>query len=99
MQDKDVLRDFYLVFLGRRLLTSKSSSMTAEKMAITKMKDICGPHYSNKFETMITDFLTVSDSNTVRPAALLNFLSVPNVYGVCVCVPVFRNTRAGHPVL
>ena len=95
-QDKDVLRDFYLTFLGRRLLLSKSCSMDAEKSVTAKMKDLCGPQYSNKIEvwfaflapifvprprvlhlrptrcalffeqTMITDFLTTSETSAVR---------------------------------
>jgi cullin-4 len=55
IQGKDVFEAFYKKDLAKRLLLGRSTSVDAEKAAISKLKAECGPQFTSKLEGMFKD--------------------------------------------
>ena len=52
---KDVFEAFYKTHLARRLLLQKSASDDAERSILSKLKQECGAHFTQKLEGMFKD--------------------------------------------
>lgn len=79
LSSKDVFEAFYRKDLAKRLLLSKSASIDAERVVLSKLKDECGAQYISKMEGMFKDIdlskdLTTkfSESLVETPNALIN---------------------------
>ncbi|XP_065178667.1 cullin-4B-like isoform X2 [Sycon ciliatum] len=55
IQGKDFFEAFYQTCLAKRLLVGKSASVDAERAMLSKLKQECGPGYTNKMEGMFKD--------------------------------------------
>ncbi|GAA6057300.1 hypothetical protein JCM3770_001707 [Rhodotorula araucariae] len=54
-QGKDIFEAFYKRDLAKRLLLNKSASVDAERSMLLKLKDECGPGFTQKLEIMFKD--------------------------------------------
>ncbi|BGP50287.1 hypothetical protein JCM10450v2_006203 [Rhodotorula kratochvilovae] len=54
-QGKDIFEAFYKRDLAKRLLLNKSASFDAERSMLLKLKDECGPGFTQKLEIMFKD--------------------------------------------
>ncbi|GAA6031535.1 hypothetical protein JCM8097_006505 [Rhodosporidiobolus ruineniae] len=54
-QGKDIFEAFYKRDLAKRLLLNKSASFDAERSMLLKLKDECGPGFTQKLELMFKD--------------------------------------------
>ncbi|GAA5840529.1 hypothetical protein JCM9279_007355 [Rhodotorula babjevae] len=54
-QGKDIFEAFYKRDLAKRLLLHKSASFDAERSMLLKLKDECGPGFTQKLEIMFKD--------------------------------------------
>lgn len=61
LDDKDVFQRFYSRMLAKRLIYSQSSSMDAEEIMITRLKQACGYEFTNKLHRMFTDISVSAD--------------------------------------
>ncbi|KNC70739.1 hypothetical protein SARC_16729, partial [Sphaeroforma arctica JP610] len=55
LQGKDVFEAFYKKDLARRLLVQRSASVDAERSMLTKLKQECGPRFTQNLEGMFKD--------------------------------------------
>ncbi|BGP18529.1 hypothetical protein JCM10213_002958 [Rhodosporidiobolus nylandii] len=60
-QGKDIFEAFYKRDLAKRLLLNKSASFDAERSMLLKLKDECGPGFTQKLELMFKDMELSSD--------------------------------------
>ncbi|KAM0754279.1 Cullin-domain-containing protein [Meredithblackwellia eburnea MCA 4105] len=60
-QGKDIFEAFYKRDLAKRLLLNKSASFDAERSMLLKLKDECGPGFTQKLEIMFKDIELSSD--------------------------------------
>ncbi|GAA5868593.1 hypothetical protein JCM1840_005500 [Sporobolomyces johnsonii] len=60
-QGKDIFEAFYKRDLAKRLLLNKSASFDAERSMLLKLKDECGPGFTQKLEVMFKDMELSSD--------------------------------------
>ncbi|KAK4703819.1 cullin 4, partial [Phenoliferia sp. Uapishka_3] len=76
-QGKDIFEAFYKRDLAKRLLLNKSASFDAERSMLLKLKDECGPGFTQKLEIMFKDVELSSDFARVyagsRPNTSSNF--------------------------
>ena len=63
IQGKDVFEAFYKKDLAKRLLLGRSSSIDAEKLMISKLKQECGSQFTTKLEGMFKDIEISADIN------------------------------------
>ncbi len=66
LQDKDRFRERYTNLLSKRLLLNKSLSEDVEKMALGRLKVLCGPQYTEKVERMMGDLTVAREGDQVR---------------------------------
>lgn len=52
---KDMFEEFYKRLFAKRLLLNRSASSDAEQSMLLKLKEECGPAFTQKLETMLTD--------------------------------------------
>ncbi|CAO1613646.1 unnamed protein product [Sympodiomycopsis kandeliae] len=57
---KDMFEGFYKDHFAKRLLLNKSASTDFESMMLLRLKDECGPAFTQRLETMLKD-ITLSD--------------------------------------
>ena len=57
---KDMFEEFYKRHFAKRLLLNRSASSDAEQSMLLKLKDECGPAFTQRLETMLKD-ITLSD--------------------------------------
>ncbi|UZJ54306.1 hypothetical protein CBS101457_003626 [Exobasidium rhododendri] len=57
---KDMFEEFYKRLFAKRLLLNRSASSDAEQSMLLKLKEECGPGFTQKLETMLTD-ISLSD--------------------------------------
>ena len=57
---KDMFEEFYKRLFAKRLLLNRSASSDAEQSMLLKLKEECGPAFTQKLETMLTD-VSLSD--------------------------------------
>lgn len=57
---KDMFEEFYKRYFAKRLLLNKSASSDFEQMMLLRLKDECGPAFTQRLETMLKD-ITLSD--------------------------------------
>lgn len=57
---KDMFEEFYKRLFAKRLLLNRSASSDAEQSMLLKLKEECGPGFTQKLETMLTD-ISISD--------------------------------------
>lgn len=57
---KDMFEEFYKRSFAKRLLLNRSASSDAEQSMLLKLKDECGPAFTQRLETMLKD-ITLSD--------------------------------------
>lgn len=55
LPDKDAWEETYRRTLADRLLHDQARSLDAERYVVTQLKHICGPFYTRKLDTMLTD--------------------------------------------
>ncbi|KAL7753697.1 hypothetical protein RI367_000628 [Sorochytrium milnesiophthora] len=55
IQGKDTFEAFYKKDLSKRLLLGKTTSIDAEKGMLARLKNECGPQFTQKLEKMFTD--------------------------------------------
>ncbi|GAA6015035.1 hypothetical protein JCM10207_008711 [Rhodosporidiobolus poonsookiae] len=60
-QGKDIFEAFYKRDLAKRLLLNKSASFDAERSMLLKLKDECGPGFTQKLEIMFKDMELSAD--------------------------------------
>lgn len=84
LADKDRFRERYTNLLSKRLLLNKSLSEDVEKMALGRLKVLCGPQYTEKVERMMGDLSIARESDQVYRAHLKDrgSLSAVEDYGV-----------------
>ncbi|KAL8293161.1 hypothetical protein RQP46_000855 [Phenoliferia psychrophenolica] len=68
-QGKDIFEAFYKRDLAKRLLLNKSASFDAERSMLLKLKDECGPGFTQKLEIMFKDIELSSDFARVYSAS------------------------------
>ncbi|KAI6123471.1 Cullin [Pisolithus croceorrhizus] len=54
IDDKDIFREIYSMRLAKRVVYGLSVSDEAEASAVSKLKEVCGSHYTSKLERMVT---------------------------------------------
>lgn len=52
---KDMFEEFYKRYFAKRLLLNRSASSDAEQSMLLKLKEECGPGFTQKLETMLKD--------------------------------------------
>lgn len=68
--DKDVFADLHRAYLGKRLLTKRSSSNDSEKLIVGLMKMQCGAQFTSKLEGMLNDYAFASAGQSDYDASL-----------------------------
>lgn len=66
---KDMFEEFYKRLFAKRLLLNRSASSDAEQSMLLKLKEECGPAFTQKLETMLTD-ISLSDEMMQGYAAM-----------------------------
>lgn len=82
LHEKDVFERYYKLHLTKRLLSSRTTSLDAERSFISKLKNECGYLYTSKMETMFSDMRTSAEttelfrSQIVDPVAELHSIDI-----------------------
>lgn len=58
---KDMFEEFYKRHFAKRLLLNKSASSDFEQMMLLRLKDECGPAFTQRLETMLKDIALSDD--------------------------------------
>lgn len=58
---KDMFEEFYKRHFAKRLLLNRSASSDAEQSMLLKLKDECGPAFTQRLETMLKDIAVSED--------------------------------------
>jgi cullin-4 len=72
---KDMFEEFYKRLFAKRLLLNRSASSDAEQSMLLKLKEECGPAFTQKLETMLTDIALSDDMMKAYSASREKFRS------------------------
>lgn len=79
LPDKDAFQEAYRKLLAKRLLLSRSLSLTFEEAMVARMREICGPQFTSRLEVMLLDAShtsQISEAYATSPAFYRNGVDV-----------------------